>query len=385
MGQKIQESTKRSAAEAAVDAANKYFDSQPMDDLSRREAEILAEQREKLSKLLADGASVEDIQKFFSAACKKVQEANVATQNADKDLLDKIHEMTQDIKKYTKTAWAAGIRGLISLAKNPASLKVYSGTIRKWLTETFKDIEYFPEGSGEKSYSVNSDNVNGIMGDQIDRIMELFEKTAQKPVFGDTIFNSDVFKAFHGTKEEMSPEDWVEFVQMLLQVDSEETIRYGGSKTSAGYINGVLYLDCWGLVDTAMKLYLTKDAYEKHKLNGGVDNIYRNIWGNSKSSPDESILVKDGKSKPTPDGLKTGSMIFVDNNPEHGGYDHVLLYIKEYEFVDEHGQVYTEAAVIDIGMDRRVTPDGVTGGLQVKKFDDYISKTSDVAWGNPFQ
>ncbi|MCL1964310.1 MAG: RHS repeat-associated core domain-containing protein, partial [Firmicutes bacterium] len=280
---------------------------------------------------------------------------------------------------------AAALRDLLLDAK--AHPEKYSEEMQDWLKSLYGIDGKVNEGNVKAKWNFMIGLAVGILDDNT-----LPEEYQPVKFFSDVIKDWNEFKGFHGTKNEMTAEDWAEYVKILDILNKQGRLHYGSEwndgkpytgkpKVSANYNQGnnhALYLDCWGLIDTAMKLYLSKAEYAKYTLEGvgGVNSIYKKMEDDGKTG-DIGIGFD-------PKDLKSGCVIFVKNSDNSDGYNHAILYVEHYEFDDGT----SGPAVVHIGSEEL--------GLLIEHFDTYVEKyytdpkkkkySTDypMKWGNPF-
>ncbi len=217
---------------------------------------------------------------------------------------------------------------------------------------------------------------------------ELSEQPSSKQFYDEnpfgTVITSTSWNNYYGEQKTMSEDDWRTYAGFLVELSQQKRLLYGkaytaadGTHTSLKYTGNKLYIDCWGLVKTGAKIYLTEEVVSDSELNGPVRAIYDRL--NEKG--DISVEKDSDTNSVTYPDLKTGYSIFIDNSKKTEGYDHVMVYIKDFEYVDEKGIKQKIAnAVVGIG--------SIEEGLQIYNLDEYLpmlrERGLDVKWGNQF-
>ncbi|GHU83103.1 hypothetical protein FACS1894196_2460 [Clostridia bacterium] len=368
------------SAEVAAKTGNEAAMRRAVGNFLTNQGELTPAQRQALSyamrKYEADDPRELNAEQLFNI-CTQVLRAEATSPN-DEALITEIAKRMKNVGEWPTTGWVADMRKLVEGEKGKDAM--YSELILDWLNDLSKEV------GTEK---VNNTNVAGKWEAQIKAITKLFVLTAQEPVFGKTIVNLLAFDAFYGSKgknnEELTSEDLVAVAEMLLEMNKENHIRYG-TDTSAKYINGTLYLDCWGFIDTVMKLTLTKDAYEQYRLHGGVNDIYKRFSKKGNAIDIDIEIDKSGKAS-IPKDIKSGCIIFSNNNGDSDNFEHVLLYIEEKHF-DANNEPYIVPVVIDIGNDYRAgdTKSGLKRQTLEEYYDTCLKQRPPItlAWGDPF-
>lgn len=200
-----------------------------------------------------------------------------------------------------------------------------------------------------------------------------------------TVITSESWSTYYGEQKSMSEEDWRTYAGFLVELSQQNRLLYGtaytakdGTHTSLKYTGEKLYVDCWGLIKTGAKIYLTKEVVSGLEMDGPVNAIYKRL----SEKGDISIEIDNDTNSVTYPDLKTGYSIFIDNTTRWEGYDHVMVYIKDFEYVDGNGNKQKiKNAVVGIG--------SIDEGLQIYDLDEYLPELRkrgvDVKWGNQFQ
>lgn len=172
----------------------------------------------------------------------------------------------------------------------------------------------------------------------------------------------------------MTDARWRDYVQYLSSLNEKEQLKY---RSSMKCDNGTLYLDCWGLYVTGLKMNLTEEAYNKAMkgFGGSVNTKYNALRQKGKTGAVNDVSDMSNKA--------TGIALFLDWKAEGDGstgYDHMLLYIAPVIKKDVYGESYVAetAKVVDIG--------GENSGFRIREFDEWVKTCNEkgytIAYGS---
>lgn len=209
-----------------------------------------------------------------------------------------------------------------------------------------------------------------------------------KNLFG-TEITSKTWRGYHGFAQEITEQNWKNYVSMLIDLNNQGRIDYGSAYpnnkehySSLVYYEDMLYIDCWGLIKTGAKVTLESAPLNELILNGPVNTIYKAL---ERKGEVQKTVINNEITYPD---LKTGISIFIDNTKERidssgkskfVGYDHVMTYIKDLDYMDANGQpIHLDHALVGIGAKGE--------GLQIynlnTKYDEWTSKGIEFRWGD---
>ena len=174
-----------------------------------------------------------------------------------------------------------------------------------------------------------------------------------------------------GNKEAMTNEDWQEYARLLTYLEKKGRLEY--STTTSGRIeNGVLKTDCWGILKIGSLLTLTEEG-----MQGQTFNKIEYMANNFGRAGSLTRIPKEGSLDIEQLTYHPNTFVFINNNKNKTGYDHVYIVVENLEDKDT-GEVYP-IGLLGIG--------GSNIGLQTYDAYEWYQRNSDkeIAYGTQYK